>query len=47
MFYFCEDNPFISGEQYDRMLDPIQAGTAKVTSTVTKVIYDGGTSENY
>lgn len=46
-FYTWEDNPFIKGEPYDKLIGPVSTGTAKATLNVTKVIYFDGTSESF
>lgn len=44
IFYFYEDNPFISGEPYDKMLGPVTNGTYKVNVTVEQVVFASGKS---
>ena len=46
-FYMWEDNPFISGEPYDKLQGPVSTGTAKATMLVTKTIYSDGSSESF
>lgn len=41
-FYFWEDNPFIYNQPYDKLIGTITNGTAKVTDTVTKVVFSDG-----
>lgn len=42
-YWHFDDNPFISGEAYDLMWQAAQNGTAKITSSVRKVIFEDGT----
>ncbi|MDR9808893.1 hypothetical protein [Rhizobium hidalgonense] len=46
-FYLWEDNEFIQGEPYDRLMGPVSTGTAKAALDVRKVIYSDGTSQTY
>jgi hypothetical protein len=43
-FYFWQDNPFINNEAYDKLIGPVTNGTAKVTDTISKVIFADGSS---
>lgn len=42
MFYVWENNPFIAGEPYDRLLGAVTNGTYKVELTVEKVVLGDG-----
>lgn len=41
-YYFFEDNPFIANEPYDKLKIFQAAGTGRVTTKVTAVVFDGG-----
>lgn len=42
LYYYWDDNPFISGEVYDRLLGAVTNGTYKVEMTVDKLILSDG-----
>ena len=42
-YYFFEDNKFISDQPYDKLVIFQSAGTGSISTTVTAVVFDGGT----
>ncbi|PDT47431.1 hypothetical protein CO661_11850 [Sinorhizobium fredii] len=46
-FYYWQDNPFMSGEPYDRLYGPVGTGVAKATIAVTKAVFSDGSVETY
>ena len=42
VFYVFEDNPFISGEAYDKLMPMLSGNTGSVVTTITGLALDGG-----
>ena len=42
IFYVFENNPFISGEPYDKLLPMVTGNTGSVVTTITGLALDGG-----
>ncbi|NEI74618.1 hypothetical protein GR212_34310 [Rhizobium lusitanum] len=45
--FYWEDNPFISGEIYDKLVGPVSTGVAKASLDVKKAVFSDGTTESY
>lgn len=42
VFYVFEDNPFIAGETYDKLLPMINGNTGEITTEITGLAFDDG-----
>ena len=42
VFYVFENNPFIDGESYDKLLPMVTSGTGSIVTTVTGLVVEGG-----
>lgn len=47
IFYVFENNPFISGEPYDKLLPMVTGNTGSVVTTITGLALDGGEVINF
>jgi hypothetical protein len=41
-FYVFENNPFINGEPYDKLLQMITGNTGSIITTITSLAFEGG-----
>lgn len=47
LFYYFEDNQFIAGEPYDKLLPLVTAGTAKIVVAIDALVFEDGSVKKF